>query len=314
MEYKDYYKILGVERNANKEQIKRAYRELAKKTHPDRNPGNKKAEEQFKDVNEAYQVLSDPEKRSRYDQLGESYTQWQQGGAPAGGFRWEDWFTTNPSGGNVNVDMGGLEDIFGGEFSEFFRRIFGGVPDMGAPSTGRSATRRNGRAQIPSYQQEVTISLSEAYQGTTRQIQLDGHRLEVKIPPGAKTGTKVRVAKSVPTGIAGQKGDLYLIIQIAEDPRFEVKGDDLLTEVTIDLYTAVLGGEVTVQTLSGNVVLTIPAGIQPGQTMRLAGRGLPRLNSPTSKGDLFAHIRVKIPHNLTQKQKELFQELKRGSS
>jgi curved DNA-binding protein len=314
MEYKDYYKILGVERNATKEQIKRAYRELAKKTHPDRNPGNKKAEEQFKEVNEAYQVLSDPEKRSRYDQLGESYTQWQQGGAPAGGFRWEDWFTTNPSAGSVNVEMGGLEDILGGEFSEFFRRIFGGAPDMGAPSSGRSATRRNGRIQVPSYQQEVTISLTEAYQGTTRQIQMDGHRLEVKIPPGAKTGTKVRVAKSVPTGITGQKGDLFLIIQIAEDPRFEVEGDDLHTEVIIDLYTAVLGGEVTVQTLAGNVVLTIPTGTQPGQSIRLAGRGLPRLNSPGNKGDLFAHIKVKIPHDLTQRQKELFQELKRGSS
>jgi curved DNA-binding protein len=132
MEYKDYYKILGVARNASKEDIKRAYRELAKKTHPDRNPGNKKAEEQFKEVNEAYQVLSDPEKRSRYDQLGESYTQWQQGGAPAGGFRWEDWFTTNPSGGNARVDMGGLDDILGGDFSEFFSRIFGGMPEMDA--------------------------------------------------------------------------------------------------------------------------------------------------------------------------------------
>lgn len=314
MEYKDYYKILGVERNANKDQIKRAYRELAKKIHPDRNPGNKKAEEQFKEVNEAYQVLSDPEKRARYDQLGESYTQWQQGGAPTGGFRWEDWFTTNPSGGNMRVEVGGLEDILGGEFSEFFRRIFGGAPDIDTSSTGRPAVRRSGRAQAPSYQQEVMISLTEAYQGATRQIQVDGRRLEVKIPPGAKTGTRVRVAKSIPTGVAGQKGDLYLIIQVADDPRFEVKENDLHTEVTIDLYTAVLGGEVTVETLSGNVVLTIPAGIQPGQSMRLAGRGLPRLNSPANKGDLYAHIKVTIPHNLTQRQKELFQELKRGSS
>lgn len=311
MEYKDYYKILGVERNASKDEIKRAYRKLALKTHPDRNPGDKKAEEQFKDINEAYQVLSDAEKRSRYDQLGESYTQWQQGGAPAGGFRWEDWFTTAPAG-NVRVEMGGLEDILGGEFSEFFSRIFGGMPNMGTPSTGRGSTRRNGRIQAPSYQQDVTISLTEAYLGATRQIQVDGRRLEVKIPPGAKTGTKVRVAKSIPTGIGGQKGDLYLLIHVADDPRFEVKGDDLHTEVTIDLYTAVLGGEVTVQTLSGKVVLTIPAGIQPGQSIRLASRGMPHLNSPANKGDLYAHIKVQIPHNLTPRQKELFQELKRG--
>jgi len=214
----------------------------------------------------------------------------------------------------VRVDVGGLEDILGGEFSEFFRRIFGGIPDMDTPSSGRGTTRRNGRAQIPSYQQDITISLTEAYLGTSRQIQIDGRRLEVKIPPGAKTGTRVRVAKSIPTGTAGQKGDLYLVIHVADDPRFEVTGDDLHTEVSIDLYTAVLGGEVTIQTLSGNVVLTIPAGIQPGQSIRLAGRGLPRLNSSGNKGDLFAHIKVKIPHDLTPRQKELFQELKRGLS
>lgn len=311
MEYKDYYKILGVERNATKEDIKRAYRKLALKTHPDRNPGNAKAEERFKEINEAYQVLSDPEKRSRYDQLGESYSQWQQGGAPAGGFQWEDWFTNNPSG-NVRVNMGGLEDILGGEFSEFFSRIFGGIPDRESPSTGRGSAQRNRRAQIPAYQQDVTISLTEAYKGTTRQIEIDGHRLEVRIPPGAKTGTKVRVAKTIPTGNAGQKGDLYLVIQVADDPRFEVKGNDLHTEAAIDLYTAVLGGEITIETLSGNVVLTIPAGIQPGQSIRLAGRGIPRVNSPGNVGDLYAHIKVKIPHNLTPRQKELFQELKRS--
>jgi len=309
MEYKDYYKLLGVERNASKEEIKRAYRKLALKTHPDRNPGNSKAEERFKEINEAYQVLSDPEKRSRYDQLGESYSQWQQSGAPAGGFNWEDWFTPSPSG---NVRVGGLEDILGGEFSEFFARIFGGAPDMGVPPSGRGTVQRNRRSATPSYQQDVTISLTEAFQGTTRRLEIDGRRLEVKIPQGAKTGTRVRVANAIPIGVAGQKGDLYLKIRVADDPRFEVNGNDLHTEVPIDLYTAVLGGEVTVPTLAGNVVLTIPEGIQSGQTIRLAGRGIPRLNNPNNMGDLFAHIKVKIPHNLTPRQKELFQELKRS--
>ena len=311
MEYKDYYKILGLERNASKEEIKRAYRKLALKTHPDKNPGNAKAEEQFKEINEAYQVLSDPEKRSRYDQLGESYSQWAQGGRPAGGFNWDDWFTNAPSGG-TRVEVGDLEDILGGEFSEFFRRIFGGMPDMGSASPGRGSSQRIRRGERPSYNQEVVISLTEAFQGTTRRIEIDGRRLEVKIPAGAKTGTKVRVANAVPTRTAGQKGDLFLVIKVAEDPRFELKGSDLHTEVTIDLYTAVLGGEVTIPTLSGNVVLTIPAGIQPGQTMRLAGRGMPRLNDSTNKGNLFAHVKVTIPRNLTPRQKELFQELKRG--
>ncbi len=309
MEYKDYYKILGVERTANKEEIKRAYRKLALKTHPDRNPGNSKAEEQFKEINEAYQVLSDADKRSRYDQLGSSYSQWQQGGAPAGGFNWDDWFSTKPSG---NVRVGGIEDILGDEFSEFFQRIFGGMPGMGNPSTRRGSVQRNQRSALPSYQQAVSISLTEAYKGTSRRIEVDGRRFEVKIPPGAKTGTKVRVANTIPTGMSDQKGDLYLVIQVAEDPRFAVKGNDLHTDVVIDLYTAVLGGEVTIQTPSGSVVLTIPAGIQPGQSMRLASQGLPRLNSPNNKGDLFAHIKVKIPNNLTQRQKELFLELRRS--
>jgi curved DNA-binding protein len=319
MEYKDYYKVLGVERNASKDDIKRAYRKLAMKTHPDRNPGNAKAEEQFKEINEAYQVLNDPEKRSRYDQLGESYSQWQQGGAPSGGFNWEDWFTPTQSGktssrsGNVRVNVGGFEDILGDDFSEFFRRIFGGAPDMGNPNMGRNTYQRMRRGAAPAYQQDVTISLTEAYQGTTRRIEMDGRRLEIKIPPGAKTGTKVRVANAVPTGNADQKGDLYLLIRVADDPRFQVKGNDLHTEVLVDLYTAVLGGEVTVQTLSGNVVLTIPPGTQPGQSIRLAGKGIPRLNSPAVKGDLFVHVKVKIPHNLTSRQKELFQELKRGA-
>jgi curved DNA-binding protein len=311
MEYKDYYKILGVERNANKDEIKRAYRKLALKTHPDRNPGNPKAEERFKEINEAYQVLSDPKKRSRYNQLGESYSQWQQGGAPASGFNWEDWVTNSPSG-NVRTRAGGLEDILGGEFSDFFRSIFGGMPDMDVRSTGRGSSQRTRRTQVPAYQQDVSISLAEVYKGTTRQLEIDGHRLEVKIPPGAKTGTKVRVANTIPTGAAGQKGDLYLVIQVAEDPRFDVKGNDLHTEVTIDLFTAVLGGEINVQTLSGNVVLSIPAGIQPGQSIRLAARGLPRLNSPGNMGDLYAHIKVKIPHNLSPRQKELFEEIRRS--
>ena len=309
MEYKDYYTILGVERTASKDEIKRAYRKQALKTHPDRNPGNSKAEEQFKEINEAYQVLSDSDKRSRYDQLGESYSQWQQGGAPAEGFKWEEWFTTRPSG---NVRVGGLEDILGDEFSEFFRRIFGGMPGMNTPASRRGPISRNQRSSLPAYQQEVSISLTEAYKGTSRRLEVDGRRLEVKIPPGAKTGTKVRVANTIPTGIPDQKGDLYLVIRVADDSRFKVKGNDLHTDVPIDLYTAVLGGEVTIQTLSGNVVLTIPAGIQPGQSIRLAGQGIPRLNAPNNMGDLFAHIKIKIPQKLSQRQKELFQELKRS--
>jgi len=309
MEYKDYYKILDVDRKATVEDIKRVYRKLALKYHPDHNPGNKQAEEKFKEINEAYQVLSDPEKRSRYDQLGESYTRWQQRGQPSGGFNWEDWFTQSPGGGGVRVDVGNLEDMFGGGFSEFFRRIFGGAPDMGPMTGGRGFPQRRTRAEKPAYQQETVISLAEAFQGTTRRIEIDGRRLEVKIPPGARTGTKVRVANAIPAGSSRPGADLYMVIRVADDSRFERKANDLHTEHSIDVYTAVLGGEITVPTLSGNVVLTIPPGTQPGQSMRLSGRGMPSLKSPQNFGDLFVHIKVKIPRNLTSRQKELFQEL-----
>lgn len=309
MEYKDYFKTLNVDRNASEDGIKRAYRKLALQYHPDRNPGDKQAEEKFKELNEAYQVLSDPAKRARYEQLGESYSRWQQRGAPQGGFNWEDWATSAPRE-NVRVEYGDIEDMFGGGFSEFFRRIFGGVPDMETVNVGRG--RPQTRTARPSFEQEVTISLQEAFQGSTRLIEVDGRRLEVKTPPGARTGTKVRVSDAVPLGREGQKGDLYLVINVAADPSFERKENDLYTDVPVDLFTAILGGEATVPTLSGNVVLTIPPGTQPGQAIRLSGRGMPNLKNPQTKGDLFARIKVKIPKKLTPEQKELVEQLSRS--
>jgi curved DNA-binding protein len=308
MEYKDYYKVLGVDRKASEGEIKRAYRKLALKYHPDRNPNDQKAEEKFKEINEAYQVLSDPEKRSRYDQLGDSYNSWQQRGGTPGGFNWEDWVAT-PGAGNVRVEVGNFDDLFGGglgDFSEFFRTIFGGTPNVGAERGRRG--RAAERFQIPSVEHEVTISLREAFQGTTRRLEVDGRRLEVKIPRGARTGTKIRVPDAVPAS-QGQRGDLYLLINVADEPNFERKGNDLYTQVEVDLYPAVLGGEVTVPTLTGNVVLTIPPGTQPGQTFRLAGQGMPQIKNPDSRGNLLVAVRVRIPRNLTDQQRELYQKL-----
>lgn len=315
MEYKDYYKILGVDRKASEDEIKRAYRKLALKYHPDRNRGDKQAEERFKEINEAYQVLSDPAKRAHYEQLGESYARWQQRGVP-GGFNWEEWFTQAPGGGRVRVEYSDLGDILSGaglgEFSEFFRRIFGGMPDLRTDSHGGAQPQRPKEATTsPPYHQKVTISLTEAYQGTTRQIELNGRKREVIIPRGARTGTKVRVAEAISVAPNLPKSDLYLVIEVAADPRFERKGDDLYTEVKIDLFTAVLGGEVTVPTLSGNVVLSIPPGTQPAQTFRLSGKGMPHLRNPDSYGDLYVKIGVQLPRNLTPQQKELFLQLRR---
>ena len=307
MEYKDYYKILGVERSADDAAIKKAYRKLAMKYHPDRNPGNKGAEEKFKEINEAYQVLGDPVKRDRYNQLGESYSRWQQSGGAAGGFNWQDWFARQPQGGQ-RVATEDLESLFGGglgSFSDFFSAIFGG---MGAEQgAGRGRSRR---AAPQSYTQKVVISFIEAFQGTQRTLQVGDHKLEVKIPAGARTGTRVRVPGVVPPETGGKPGDIYLEIEVQEDPRFQRDGDDLSTEVTIDLYTAVLGGEVSVPTPAGDVRLTIPAGTQPGQKFRLAGRGMPQLKSPQGHGDLLARVKVQLPRDLTSRQRSLFEQLR----
>jgi curved DNA-binding protein len=304
MEYKDYFKILGVERNATPDQIKRAYRQLAKKFHPDLHPGDKKAEDKFKEINEAYEVLSDAEKRSRYEQLGESYSTWQQQGGKAGNF--DEWFSQAPGG--YRTQSGDINDMFGGNFSDFFNVIFGQMAGSGRPPQGqvRRAPRRAPRSQ----DQPVKISFQEAFQGTERTLQLDSRRLQVKIPAGSATGTRVRMA-----GIAPDGSDIFLVIEVAPDPQFERKGDDLYTDVSVDLYSAVLGGEATVTTPVGKVVLTIPAGTQQGQTFRLTGRGMPRLRTnPTTNGDLYARVVVLLPNKLTPRQRELFGELRRDQT
>ena len=296
MDYKDYYKILGVERSASAEEIRKAYRKLAMQTHPDRNPGNKQAEERFKDINEAYQVLSDAQKRARYDQLGSAYSNWQQRGGRPGDFDWSQWMGGMPGGG-TRVEVGDLNDLFGeeGMFSDFFRSLFGG---MGA------SPRTSGRARpSPGYQQPVTISLAEAYNGTSRQLQTESRRLQVNIPAGVKTGSKVRVAGAGPQG-----ADLYLIVEVAEDARFERDGNDLRTTTSVDVFTAILGGEAEVETMTGKVKLNIPAGTQPDQVFRLSGRGMPQLNKKDIKGDLYVKLKVQIPKYLSAKQRQLLEE------
>jgi curved DNA-binding protein len=301
MEYKDYYQTLGVGKTAGGDEIKKAYRKLAKQYHPDRNPGNKASEEKFKEINEAYEVLSDPKKRSRFDQLGSSYNQWQQQGGSPNSYNWDQWGTYTPEGSPVNYED--LGDMFG--FSDFFQQIFGS-----AGAYTRTSTRRASRPVT--YEQPVTISFSEAYNGTKRILQMGDRRMEVKIPAGSRIGTKIRFAGEGPATTRGTKSDLYLVIEVAADSRFEQRGDDLHTDAVIDLYTAVLGGEVKIPTPSGDVLLTVPAGTQPGQIFRLAGRGMPRIRTPQVKGDLFVHIKVNIPRYLTSQQRDLFEKLRRS--
>ena len=308
MEYKDYYGVLGVNKDASTNEIKKAYRKLAMKYHPDRNPDNKQAEEKFKEINEAHEVLSDPEKRAKYDQLSNSYSSWQQAGGSPGSFRWEDLFGGGMGRRTTRVEYGNIGDIFGesGGFSDFFRTFFSG----GATPRGTQSGAGTRTYQRPSsYQQDVTISLYEAYHGTTRTLDVDGSKKEIKIPPGVKTGTKVKATGAGPADSSGQRGDIYLNIRVSPDPRFERKGDDLITEKKIDLYTALLGGEVKVETISGDVLLKIPPGTQPGQTFRLAGKGMPVMRKKNKFGNLLVKIDIQIPRNLTEEQKQLVKKL-----
>lgn len=302
MEYKDYYKILGVDKGASEAEIKAAFRRLAKQFHPDKNPGNKKAEEKFKEVNEAYEVLGDPSKRAKYDQLGAQWAQYQQYGGDPRGFDWSRW-SASPGG----AFSGDLSDLFGdaGGFSDFFNMIFG----MGGASAGRSA---RGRPRSQSDEYTVEITLEEALTGTTRRLRKGQRSLDVRIPPGARNGTKVRIAGEGSPRFDGSKSDLYLVTKLIAHPRFKLRdeGPDLQTDLKIDLYTAVLGGEVRMPTLDGSdILLTIPSGSASGQTIRLRGKGLPKLREPHERGDLYAVVQVQVPQNLSREERELFEKL-----
>ena len=291
MDYKDYYKILGVERKASADDIRKAYRKLAMQYHPDKNPGDKKAEDKFKEINEAYQVLSDEQKRARYDQLGSAYSDFRTGGGRPGDFQWNDWSGARGAGGGVNTD----DPFNGGGFSDFFRTIFG--------EAMRSSARNQASQQPQGYQQEVDIAFQEAFEGTTRQLQTNGRKLQVRIPAGVKTGSKVRVAGAGPEGL-----DLYLIVNITDEDKFERNGQDLYTTSTLSVFTLILGGETDVETPTGKVKLSIPAGTQTDQVFRLAGRGMPHLKNPNTKGDLFVKLKVQVPKYLSSKQRELLEE------
>jgi len=314
MEYQDYYKTLGVEKNATGAQIKKAYRKLARELHPDMNPGNKKAEERFKQINEAYEVLSDPERRKKYDQLGASYQQYQHMGGDPRGFDWSQWtggFGGQP-GGNVRVEYGDLGDLFGGgDFSDFFTSIFGGA------GAGQDVFRRASRSASSQgvrgrdAEQEIEITLEEAFAGTARVLSRDGQRIEVKIPAGASTGTRVRLKGQGTSGIGGPAGDLYLVVKVLPHETFERDGDHLRCKLAVDLYTAVLGGEAIVHTLGGDIKLKIPPETQSGRTIRLAGQGMPRLRDAKTRGDLLVQVQVMIPQKLTEREQELFRQLAR---
>ena len=310
MDYKDYYAILGVPKNASASEIKKAYRKLAMEHHPDRNPGNRRAEERFKEINEAYEVLGDSGKRAKYDQLGSAYQQWQNTGGQPGGFDWSQWVSGSPGG--MRVEFGDASNLFGGDFSDFFRAIFGdmaGREGQAFSGTGRSG-RARGRARGADTEAEVEISLEEAFRGTERTVQQDGHRLQVRIPAGAGTGTRVRLAGEGHRVRGGEPGDLYLVVKVSPHSRFRREGDDLYLDQSVDLYTLLLGGEVPVRTLDGKtILLKIPPETQPGKTFRLSGMGMPRLHSNAVSGDLYVQAQAELPTHLSDEEKNLLRRL-----
>lgn len=302
MDYKDYYKILGVDKKASQEDIKKAYRKLAVKYHPDKNKDNKAAEDKFKEANEANEVLSDPEKRKKYDELGQNWRQYEHAGGRPGGGR--------PGNGQGTYTYeGDFGDIFGqgggSGFSDFFEQFFGG--GMGG---GRPGSSRTGNFKGQDYEAEMEISLDEAYHGANRLIQLENEKLRISTKPGAYEGQRLRIKGKGGQGAKGNHGDLYVRVHVTPHPNFTRKDDDLHSTQTIDLYTAVLGGSTIVNTLSGQVKVKISGGTQNGKTIRIKGKGMPVYGKADVFGDLYVQLQVHIPEVLTDKQRELFEQLR----
>lgn len=311
MEYKDYYRILGVKKDATDDEIRKAYRRLARKHHPDVNPNDPKAEERFKEINEAYEVLQDPEKRNKYDRLGANWQQYQQMGGDPSGFDWTQWAAGGPGAGSSRVytQEFDLNDLFGQSgYSDFFQRIFG---DLRGARQRASAPPRGAASNMPGpeTEYEVELSLEEAYHGTTRVLQVNGRRLEVRIPPGVAEGSRIRLAGDAISGNGGRMGDIILRVTIRPHERYKREGNDLRVTQPVDLYTMVLGGEVLVDTLKGRVSLTIPPETRAGQTFRLRGRGMPVLRREGEYGDLIVEVVPVLPRNLSDRERELFREL-----
>jgi len=308
MEYKDYYKILGVDKSATQDEIKKAYRKLAMKHHPDRNAGNKSSEEKFKEITEANEVLSDPDKRKKYDTLGSNWNQYQH----TGGQGFDDFYThfggggRRPTGSGSTYEFNGnINDIFGGMgggFSDFFESFFGG---RGGGFGGRTQQQKT----AVDVEAIMNVTLEEAFVGSEKTISVEGKKLKIKINPGTKDGQKLRLkGLGRATTSDGIKGDLYLNIHILQHPFYEIKEDDLYYNLDIDLYTAVLGGSEKIITLDGKTIsITIPEGTESEKTLRLKGLGQ---RNGGSRGDLFVKIHVTIPRNLKKEEKELFKKLK----
>jgi DnaJ-class molecular chaperone len=323
VDFKDYYATLGVAKTASEKEIKQAFRKLARKHHPDVNPGDKVAEAKFKEINEAYEVLGDPNSRKKYDELGANWRMYEQQ-ARSGG---------QPFGGGAPFGQGGgartqyrtmtpeeMEDLFGDSnpFSDFFTTFFGGGGEFRGAAGGREARGGRGRRRPGrDIENEIELGLEDAYQGATRRLLLRHNgqvkHVDVRIPAGVTDGSRVRVSGEGEQGLGGDKsGDLYLRVRLAPHAHFERKGRDLYAKAPVPLMTAVLGGEAQVQTLSGKPArLRIPPLTQNGQLFRLKGYGMPSVSNGEEPGDLYARVDVQLPTRLSEKEREHFEALRK---
>ena len=302
MDYKDYYRLLGVSKTASQTEIKKAYRKLAVKYHPDKNPGDKAAEDKFKEISEAYNVLNNVDKRKKYDELGANWQQFSQNGN--GGYSYNQ--SGHPSSGGDAFAGQGWDDLFGGRsghFSDFFEQFFGaGSSGFGA----RHAGRPGGDLRT-----DLTISLFEAYQGTSRLLQAGDLKLRIQLKPGSYDGQELRVRGKGMAGSNGASaGDILLRVHVDSAPGYRVQGNDLEQQLPVDLYTAVLGGTLTLDTLAGRMTIKIPAGAQNEQRLRIKGKGMPVYGQSGQSGDLYIRLKVEIPKLLSPAEKELFQKLR----
>ena len=289
MQYKDYYQVLGVSRTATEQEIKQAYRKLARQYHPDVNPGNKEIEAKFKAINEAYEVLSDSEKRAKYDRFGSDWQRYEQAG----------------------FDPNGMGGMGGSDFGDIFETLFGARGGTRTRSTGPGF---NARMDGQDVEQTIEVTLEEAFNGTQRSIQFSNpngspRTINVKIPAGVDTGRRIRVPGEGAPGLnGGTRGDLYLVVKVSDHPKFKREGDHLRTKAEVSLFTLLLGGEVRVSMLSGKTItLNIPAGTQNGRIFRLSGQGMPQMRSEV-RGDLYVTLEAVLPTNLSERERSLIEE------
>lgn len=300
MDFKDYYKVLGIDKSASTAEIKKAFRKLAVKYHPDKNAGDKNAEDKFKEVNEANEVLSDSEKRKKYDELGENWKYTQQTERSTNRGQWANQSNPFEQAGQRKYSSGrGNYENVGGDFSDFFESIFGNRGNYGqSPAKGQDL------------QAEVNMSLEEAFHGTIRELQSGDERIRITIKPGVNDGQVLRIKGKGNPGIRGtSRGDILLTVHIVPHSHFERKGDDLYSNIPVNLYSAILGGHQLVRTLKGTIKATIAPGTDNGKVLRLKGMGMPKFGKVDEKGDLYAKTVIAIPKNLSDEEIELFKQL-----